>query len=160
MTPGTLTPLELARELRTRALRIHSEQLRDEVRENALRVLVEESLRNFEQGTTPDDVPGARSFWQPLKRPRTDGSTRPLVKTGRLRAAVAQMAAGQPVSQPFNSARLVAEVPYAVFHQWGTRTIPARRFWGVGRRVRIRLAPAVAQWLVDWMWRDPGGLGA
>lgn len=160
MIYGNLTPLELARELRVRADRMRSGRLHDPIRQQALHDLVDDAVSNFDRGTTPDDIPGARSTWLPLKRKRSDGSTKPLVKTGKLRAAVANLAAQQSVHQPFSTARLVSAVPYAVYHQWGTRTIPARRFWGVGRRLRQRLAPAVAQWLVDWMWRDPGGLGA
>lgn len=155
----SMSAMELARDLRIRASRMRSGVISDEVRERALRMLAEDAALNFDTGTGPDDLPGKRDVWQPLKRPRRDGSTKPLVHTGRLRAAVARLATQQSVHQPFSTARLVSEVPYAVFHQQGTRTIPQRRFLGVGRRLRMRLGPVLAQWLTDWMWRDPGGLG-
>ena len=76
--------------------------------------------QNFQQSGRP-------APWRPLspaylKRKVAQGySAKPLIKTGLLRASIAQKVSTKGF-------RVGTSVPYARYHQLGTGTIPARRF--------------------------------
>ncbi len=73
----------------------------------------------IETSTAPDGTP-----YPPLKRPRPDGTTKPLKHTGLLEASLsARYVNGELI--------LYSDHPAAKFQNFGTRTIPARRFLGI-----------------------------
>lgn len=71
--------------------------------------------------------------WQPRKRTRVrgrDDSTRAiLVKTGRLRKSLRR------VNKGFKAIVIKTNVPYAVFHNEGTKRLPKRQFVGHSRKL-------------------------
>jgi len=81
-------------------------------------------LDNFANCCAPDGTP-----WAPLKRPRKDGSDIPLQDTGIMRAA---STGGAGYSEEITETELVTSnnLDRALWHQEGTKTIPARPFMG------------------------------
>lgn len=145
----TLTPQQLANQLRARSRSLASGVAVDALRERAIALLQADILSNFEESHDPDGVP-----WLPLKKPRADGSKKPLVRTGKLRDSFLLLKSNARTSGSLSTLLLRSDVPYAIFHQRGTRHIPKRRFIGIGKRVKIKLKTAVADWLAGWIKGD------
>lgn len=98
----------------------------------------------------PDGQP-----WAPLKHPRhgkrhKGSSAKPLLDSGLLRAsASAKGAAGHVEVISAGTLTYGTNLDYASFHQFGTRTIPARPFQGVGPDLQETLDNIVADWLAE-----------
>jgi phage gpG-like protein len=94
----------------------------------AARISISSVRRNFEEGGRPP--------WKPLKK----GSRKPLVNTGSLRDSVrAEISAdGLSIGSP---------LPYAPFHQLGTRHIPARPFLVIQPEDITALEEAIAHYI-------------
>lgn len=90
-----------------------------------LRQLLADSVRtNFEGSHDPAGTP-----WAPLKHPRP--GRKPLIRTGDLLHSAVEMAWHAVRTRDglqFDGSLLP---PYAVYHQFGTSTIPARPFFGI-----------------------------
>jgi len=145
----TMNPKQLAEMLRARARSLSSGVAQDALRERVLVLFQQDILSNFEGSHDPDGNP-----WRPLKKPRADGSKKPLIRTGKLRDSFTLLTNRVKATGAFSTALLRSDVPYAIFHQRGTRTIPARRFIGAGKRLKIKLNTAMAEWLADWIKGD------
>lgn len=140
-----LTPAQMARKLRERANALRGGKFADALRAQVVAVLADDAMEGFTRSEDPDGTP-----WKPLKKPRGDGTKKPLVKTGTLRDAVASLRHLSGSQEPGFS-QVQARAPYAVFHQVGTRKIPRRRFIGIGSRGQRRLDRAVAAWANNWL---------
>ena len=96
--------------------------LMDDLAKNSLDFFQDTNFKN--QAFT--DVP--RKRWKKLKKPRPDGSTRPiLIRTGRLRRSGKK----RTLSRSRSQVRFTA--PYASYHNEGTRKLPRRQFSGESR---------------------------
>jgi phage virion morphogenesis protein len=108
------------------------------------------SKRNFAGSHEPDGAP-----WPPLKNPsrRPGGrSARPLVDKGILMASVSASGGGGAVRDvTTRSLEFGTNVSYAGFHQYGTRTIPARRFLGITEAMAKRIEELIADDVVRQM---------
>ena len=82
-----------------------------------LKTLVDDS---FEQSRAPDGSPWAPLASSTVAR-RRQGSSKPLIDTGRLRNSI-------NASSGPSSLKVGTNVPYAAYHQFGTEDIPARPF--------------------------------
>jgi phage virion morphogenesis protein len=71
---------------------------------------------NFRDGSDPYGTP-----WLPLKKPRRDGSSKPLNDTGVLKNSITQ----NPTA---DSVTIGTNVTYGQYHQFGTTHIPQRAF--------------------------------
>jgi phage virion morphogenesis protein len=71
---------------------------------------------NFRDGSDPYGAP-----WLPLKKPRRDGSSEPLNRTGILKNSITQ----HPTA---DSVTIGTNVEYGKHHQFGTQHIPQRAF--------------------------------
>jgi phage gpG-like protein len=93
--------------------------------------------------------------WPPLKNPsrRPGGrSARPLVDKGILMASVSASGGGGAVRDvTTRSLEFGTNVSYAGFHQYGTRTIPARRFLGITEAMAKRIEELIADDVVRQM---------
>lgn len=116
----------------------------------------------FVQSRAPDG-----SSWAPLKRPRRKGTknkgkgsrrrssttNQPLWDTGRL---VASMGAGSDHREQVTRDVLVfgTNVSYGVFHQFGTRTIPARPFLGFSDDTIARIEDVLVTFIAEQFARS------
>jgi phage gpG-like protein len=110
------------------------------------RLAVEGMRESIETSTAPDGTP-----YPPLKRPRADGSTKPLTRDGLLAASLsARYASGELV--------LSSDHPAAKFQDAGTRTVPRRRFLGVSFKTAAKMAAGVARaWAAGFIDALRGG---
>lgn len=118
---------------------------------NAVSVYLAARAKNsFDMGVSPDGAP-----WLPLKRPRSrrrdkraKGGTgqKPLRDTGLLMASVQGRAGvrGSVKVMGRLSVEQGTSLPYAGYHQFGTRHIPARPFLGVTEKDADRIGMMVA----------------
>lgn len=111
----------------------------------------------FVHARAPDGSP-----WKPLLKPRRKGTrnkgkgarrrssttNQPLWDTGRL---VASMGAGSDHVEHITCDSLVfgTNVSYAVFHQFGTRTIPARPFLGFSADAIAKIEDVLATFIAE-----------
>lgn len=100
------------------------------------------------------------SSWKPLKRPRRKGTknkgsrrrssttNQPLWDTGRL---VASMGAGTDHVEQITPDSLVfgTNVSYAAFHNFGTRTIPARPFLGISAAAEAQIENVLSTFIAE-----------
>jgi phage virion morphogenesis protein len=108
-------------------------------------ILVSYTQQCFDAGRAPDG-----NLWAPLKRPRKDGSSTPLRDKDILMASVTG-GAGSQVSQSPQLLIWGSGVWYAGFHQYGTRTIPARPFVGVSQEAAADIGQVLAQYVVGFL---------
>ncbi len=91
-----------------------------------MRSLARNTLTLFQSNFTAQafrDIP--RKKWKRLKKPRKDGSTRPiLVDTGNL------LASGKTVVNSPYRAKIMFKAKYASYHNKGTGRLPKRQFSG------------------------------
>lgn len=80
---------------------------------------VTRTLLRFETATAPNGI-----SWQALQSPRRRGGHKPLSDTGVLKGSIRYVLGN-------NSVTVGTEVEYSIFHQFGTKHIPARPFLGV-----------------------------
>lgn len=80
---------------------------------------VTRTLLRFETATAPDG-----SHWEVLKSPRRRGGDKPLSDTGVLKGSIRYVLGN-------NSVTIGTDTEYSIFHQFGTKHIPARPFLGV-----------------------------
>jgi phage virion morphogenesis protein len=71
---------------------------------------------NFRDASDPYGAP-----WLPLKKPRRDGSSKPLNRNGILKASITQ----HPTA---DSVTIGTNIAYGQYHQLGTNRIPQRAF--------------------------------
>jgi phage virion morphogenesis protein len=105
--------------------------------------------RNFTGSHDPDGSP-----WPPLKNPsrrRGGRSAKPLVDRGLLMASVSAQGGGSVRDVTPRSLEFGTNVSYAGYHQFGTRTIPARRFLGITDAMAKRIEELVADDVVRQM---------
>lgn len=65
-----------------------------------------------------------------------------LVKTGRLKRSIRARGDRRSVT-------VYTDIPYAVFHQYGTRRVPARNFISANERVMDEIGDALGEFLFD-----------
>lgn len=107
-------------------------------------MILEDAERNIQESHDPDDVP-----YPPLK---SGEKRRPLVKSGLLLASLSSRDYGL-VEVTTHGIRIGTPVAYASYHQMGTRTIPQRRFMGLGKRLRLKVSEVVRDGLADLLRR-------
>jgi phage gpG-like protein len=107
-------------------------------------MVLEDAEKNVAESHDPDDVP-----YPPLK---SGERRRPLVKTGLLLASLSSRDYGL-VEVTEQGIRVGTPVAYASYHQTGTRTIPQRRFLGLGKRLRLKVSEMVRDGLADLLRR-------
>lgn len=90
---------------------------------------------NFNGGHTPTG-----ESWPPLKNP----THKPLVDTGALMASAAAAAGAATVRGNVITVDGSGLVPYAGFQNDGTRSIPAREFWGISDATLDKVAEVIA----------------
>lgn len=104
---------------------------------DVIRPLTEQIQRDIEShfalSRGPDGTP-----WKPLKYRQG----KPLILSGALRAA-AVAAAGSPQITEASLVVSLTEPPYAQYHQFGTRRIPARPFMGLSEEGQRQTARAL-----------------
>lgn len=145
--------VELAKLLQDQADRIRSGQSSHELTDLVTRELATDAIEGLDRSQDLDDRP-----FQPLNRPRRDGTSKPLVATGTLREALESLRSQPSMARdagPWQSIR--QQVPYSVYHQMGTRRIPRRRFFGPGKRFRTRMGRALTSWVQHWLENMGGG---
>lgn len=89
----------------------------------------EEWTNNFISSRGPDG-----KTWEPLKRRRPIGHNqglRPLIDTGAMFASVVSDGAGHFETISKSEAEIGSHDPKVEFHQYGTKHIPARPFFGM-----------------------------
>lgn len=115
-------------------------------------ILAESVRRCFATSTDPDG-----NAWAPLKW-RTG---KPLILTGYL--LFSAEAAATDLAPSWNGLAVTMDRPfYGLFHQAGTKTIPARKFLGIGAADAKRIAEIVGKTAVKFLintsrgfsWRD------
>lgn len=89
----------------------------------------------FRTETSPDGV-----RWEPPKSPVNNGKL--LVRTGTLQRAAISAARKVVIEGNRLTARLEG-VSYAAFHQFGTRRMPARPFFGIWFQARMKIGKIV-----------------
>lgn len=120
---------------------------------------ISETKQNFQKGIAPDGT-----AWAPLKRPRTlprsrrkavtarrrrtGESDKPLLDTGLLRASVTGAGTGHVEKLTDSELVIGTNLGYAVFHQGGTRYIPARPFVGVSDPLADKFTTIFADFIV------------
>lgn len=119
-------------------------------------LLVADAKRNFDEGHGPNG-----EVWPPLKRPRKKGRSgeKPLRDTGVLMASLSAGRPGSISEVTPQGLRFGTSVAYASFHQRGTRTIPRRRFLGVGVELRRKMDAVVSEALAEVVRQIAGGSG-
>ncbi len=115
-------------------------------------LLISATKQNFVNQSDPDGVP-----WTPLKKPRgrprdkrksrRKGSDQILRDTGVLMASVSG-GAGSINDVTSKSLRYGTSVSYAGYQNFGTRTIPARRFLGLTPQLRQRINDAIRRYVI------------
>lgn len=98
----------------------------------------------FQDSHDPDG-----KVWAPLKH----RSGKPLIHSGFMMFAAIDAAQQATVDQK----RILVtmdEPAYSIFHQLGTRTIPARKFMGLGDEGKTEVAEVVGDGVVDFFMRN------
>jgi phage virion morphogenesis protein len=105
-----------------------------------------DALKNFAGSHDPDG-----NAWAPLKPSTLKGrrkggkGAKPLIDTGLLRNSVTTVRQG-PLELLFGT-----NLPRGAYHQFGTRTIPARPFLGISPRLADLIAEMTADYVVAQM---------
>lgn len=99
------------------------------------------------QGRTIVRALSPRAGFQRTATVRRDGSSKPLVDTGRLRMSVVALTARSGALRVRRGYTLLwgTNLNYAKYHQYGTRRIPARPFLGAPPRLQTQLQQAYQQ---------------
>ena len=118
-------------------------------------LIVADTKQHFVQATAPDGTP-----WLPLKRTskRRGGSrAKPLRDTGLLMMSVT--ANGQGHVEEITARQLVfgSNLDRAGWHNFGTRTIPARPFLGFSPKLVAQIDRAAADYAAKALARGQGG---
>lgn len=142
----TMTGAQIARKLRERAAAMRNGGAADALRAQVVAVVVDDALTGFQRSENPNG-----RAWAPLKKPRRDGTTKPLMATGNLLAAVRSLRSTPGRNGDGGMDQVATRAPYARFHQTGTRRMPARKFLGIGARGQSRLDREVAKWANEWI---------
>lgn len=107
----------------------------------------EEWTNNFISSRAPDG-----STWAPLKRRRPTGhdqGRRPLIDTGSMFASVVSDGAGHFETISKSEAEIGSHDPKVEFHQYGTKHIPARPFFGMSAELDTMLENRAADRLAE-----------
>jgi phage gpG-like protein len=83
------------------------------------------------------------AHWSAAAEPAHKTDSRLLVASGRLRASLAGTQSGRVTA---DTLELGTDVPYARFHQYGTRNMPARRILGLSPALQEQIMTQVQQW--------------
>ncbi len=102
------------------------------------RLMVARTDIRFRAARDPEGRP-----WRPSRRARRTGGLT-LVHTGRLRRSIRHRVIGAGTA-----VRVGSTAVYAAVHQFGTATVPARPFLGVGAADRPAIAAVVAAALAE-----------
>ena len=151
--PSAMSIVELARLLHQQAQRARAGETAKELELLVTRELAADALTNLDRSSDPDELP-----FKPLAHHRKSGDQRPLISTGKLRAALESLRQNPDLAgggNPFESVRQA--VRYSPYHQFGTKKIPRRKFFGPGKRLRARVGRAMATWMQSWLTTSVGG---
>ena len=100
----------------------------------------------FDEQRSPDGKPWARFKRKPSAR-RGGPSAKLLRNTGILMASLTGQAGGHVEVLTATSLTWGSNVPYAGYHQHGTKHIPARPFLGITDQMRGRIEQIVAEYV-------------
>lgn len=100
----------------------------------------------FDEQRAPDGTPWAK-FKRPPSVKRGGSSSKLLRDTGILMGSMTAQVQGHVEEVTATSLRWGSNVPYAAFHQYGTRFIPARPFLGITAKDVERIGLIVTEWL-------------
>lgn len=109
-----------------------------------------DAKENFRHERDPNDNP-----WKPLKNPKRQRAVRRvkakiLRDTDRMfRSVTVKGAEGSIERVTDRTLSWGTDVPYAGYHQFGTKRIPRRAFIGAGKRLQDRIAAIVAEHVED-----------
>ena len=94
-------------------------------------------------------IPGTAAYRYPAGRDLGRRTRATLVKSGRLRRAVQNSVR----EVRFEYIRLVVEVPYAMYHNKGTGTLPRREFMADSRTLRRMQIEKISA-TIDKIWKE------
>ena len=101
----------------------------------------QETERQFATETDPDGVRWAALAPSTLAEKRRKGYPESiLTRTGKMRRSVVSVA-------DTRSVLIAVDVPYAIFHQQGTRKMPQRRILGMNEKREQKLRKLIRVWI-------------